>query len=166
VKPIIFGHLSLWDVARAAISCREFRDAYRLLLAEGRQKLMGLAEKNYGKPMLNTLVVVMRQGIRDLDRSGTLIGGDGPTLRYVTEEGELLAHQPENRPPGRPMADFDLRGRQSTGKGYSQGGPACFTQLSACIFQFRQRGSMSVIDFLIRKGKRGDDREVLIWLLM
>ncbi len=88
MKPDILGHLSVLDLARAATSCREFRNAYRHRLAAERQELRDAAQKLYGTDLINTFVRLVRQCMCDPARCSDL-GDRGSTLGFIDLEGQL-----------------------------------------------------------------------------
>jgi hypothetical protein len=63
VKPLILGSLSELDLARAGACCREFQRAYRIRLAEERQKLVLLPEDIWGKPVVRTLCRLLQHTV-------------------------------------------------------------------------------------------------------
>jgi hypothetical protein len=72
VKPAILSHLSVPDLARAALACRDFREACRGRLGAERQKIIALTEDTYNQALVRAFVGAVRQ---DMCESTRLLKG-------------------------------------------------------------------------------------------
>jgi hypothetical protein len=102
VRPLVLGNLSLRELARAAVTCREFRDAYQACLTEERGRLRSVAEGTFGKKRLAGFVTVFHGLISGTSHEGLISRAE--SLLVIGESGHpnLLTYRAAR---GMPVGD-------------------------------------------------------------
>jgi hypothetical protein len=151
VKPAILGHLSVPDLARAAVTCREVRDAYSVRLVAERLNLISLIEETYNQALVKAFVGVIRQAMCQ----------SGRQLLDWIDEDRWSAATIDMSGCLRPAAKAPFPHHKSQAALHApplDGYPGPFMSLGALVFHEKENGGWESVDFDVIKFCKNDAR--------
>jgi hypothetical protein len=155
VKPAILSHLSLPDSARAAVTCREFQDAYRVRLAAEQQNFVTLTEETFSQALVRALVGAIRQAMCKSGRQQLdWVPKDQWATVTIDMSGCLHPEAESAFPHNKSLAILHAHPRSP----WLDVVPGPFTSLGGLIFHGKECGRWKSMNFDVIKYSNNDAR--------
>jgi hypothetical protein len=154
VKPAILSHLSLPDLARAAVAGRELQGAYRVRLVAERQNLHTLTDETYNQPLVKAFVGAVRQAMCKSGRQRLDWVHKHSSLAVIDMSGHFRPQKDISFAYHKSAATLHAHARPLWSDGHSE----AFMSLSGMVFHEEEDGGWRGMGFDVYQSCNSDVR--------